>query len=427
MRWAGLCIILLSTIVSFSQENLLKIPVEIHTGFGAFYDGFFYVDWNTDITEKADLYRETYPVLKGIPAGLKKIKRALIIFDYGQFFYQNHHAGKISDDQLLKLTGGKKWKEGLFSEKEIKCYVNLIAGEDNKGKQVYILDRNNNLDLRDDGWFDPISGKSSKKDLLQHISRIPIERKSGNGIVNDTASVLIDLNGGNLCFTMAEYASAATNINGKKYKLIANSNIFLETSYRKTQMAIWADSMVTKKVNDDFLITDSGFVFLDTQLYRYSGIDITQKELILEKVSPDKYFSGQVGFYAPVFSGNDALSGKLISLQAYKGKYVFIDFWGTWCSPCVAELPEIKKQFAKIKKDKFQMLSIATSDDLTNLKSFLKKKAIKWPQILSDEIASKYQIIAYPTNFLIDPQGKIIYKNIDVKNLADRIKELVDE
>ncbi|MEO7531188.1 MAG: TlpA disulfide reductase family protein, partial [Sediminibacterium sp.] len=267
--------------------------------------------------------------------------------------------------------------------------------------------------------------KISEKELLKYISKIPIERKDGNKIIVDTASILVVLGGKkNLLFTMAEYATANLIIDKKSYQLLAYSNSFLGVSYLKTQMVVWADSMRTKKVSDDVLVNDSGFVFLNKQMFRYNGIDIIKKELILEKVDERNYVSPQIGFYAPAISGTDVLSGTGLVLEAFKGKYVFIDFWGTWCGPCIEELPTLKQVFQKIDKNRVQMLSVATSDNVLNLKKFLKKIAIKWPQILSDETAERYSINAYPTNFLVDPKGKIIAKNLHVKDLLREINEL---
>ncbi len=68
----------------------------------------------------------------------------------------------------------------------------------------------------------------------------------------------------------------------------------------------------------------------------------------------------------------------------FKGKYLFIDFWATWCKPCVEQMPELASLYGKVDTDRVAFLGIVGEDRPDRLKKFLQKKPTAWPQIFSD-------------------------------------------
>lgn len=134
-------------------------------------------------------------------------------------------------------------------------------------------------------------------------------------------------------------------------------------------------------------------------------------------------FNIKLGKIAPDFSV-ELLDGKNISLNDYKGKFVFIDFWGSWCAPCRNEIPHIKLLYDSISRDKLEIIGLA-QDDETKLRSYIQEQKIEYPNALaSKELLSKYGISKYPTSFLINPKGKIV--RIDVRG-ADAMKFIGEE
>lgn len=106
------------------------------------------------------------------------------------------------------------------------------------------------------------------------------------------------------------------------------------------------------------------------------------------------------------------LEDKQVRLADYKGKWLLIDFWGTWCSPCRAEMPEVNalaKDIADGKYPNTAFLSIACHDEQNTVRQFMEAHHYTMPVLLSDnKVQGNYKINGYPTKVLISPEGKMV-------------------
>ncbi|AMR31404.1 hypothetical protein A0256_08180 [Mucilaginibacter sp. PAMC 26640] len=137
-----------------------------------------------------------------------------------------------------------------------------------------------------------------------------------------------------------------------------------------------------------------------------------------------------LGATAPEFAEADT-AGKVVSLSSFRGKYVLIDFWASWCGPCRAENPNVVKAYNQYKAKNFTIVGVSL--DRPNAKeNWLKaihKDGLAWTQ-LSDlkfwdsKAAGMYGVRAIPQNFLLDPNGKIIGKNLRGDDLDAKLAEL---
>lgn len=116
---------------------------------------------------------------------------------------------------------------------------------------------------------------------------------------------------------------------------------------------------------------------------------------------------------APDFA-YETLSGKEIKLSDYRGQYVLIDFWGTWCEPCLKEMPYLKEAYAKYSGD-IKFIGVAADDDKEAVINYVDQNNVPWAQIvvpldLDDpvEILEEYNVQLFPSVFLIDPDGNVI-------------------
>ena len=116
------------------------------------------------------------------------------------------------------------------------------------------------------------------------------------------------------------------------------------------------------------------------------------------------------GENAPNFTLKN-LEGKDVSLSEFRGKFVLINFWATWCGPCKIEMPSLESLYQKFKNKNFAMLAI--SNDMfgeTVVKPFVEAHKLSFPILLDQRLkaSNQFGVVSLPSTFMIDPKGKII-------------------
>lgn len=130
-----------------------------------------------------------------------------------------------------------------------------------------------------------------------------------------------------------------------------------------------------------------------------------------------------VGHDAPNFTINDS-NGKPLKLSDYKGKWIMIDFWASWCVPCRQENPNVLKQYQHFHQKGFNVLGISLDKDKAAWQKAVSDDHLTWTQAsdlnsFQGTTEQLYHIEAIPSNFIIDPQGKIAAKNVRGIDLED--------
>ncbi|RHJ92512.1 TlpA disulfide reductase family protein [Parabacteroides bouchesdurhonensis] len=137
----------------------------------------------------------------------------------------------------------------------------------------------------------------------------------------------------------------------------------------------------------------------------------------------------QIGQVAPEFSLPDT-AGVMVSLSDFRGKYVLLDFWASWCPPCRRENPNVVKAFQNYKDKGFTIIGISLDKDKNKWMKAISDDKLTWTH-LSDlkywdsEIPALYGIRGIPANVLLDPNGVIIAKNITGEELHRKLEEVI--
>lgn len=196
------------------------------------------------------------------------------------------------------------------------------------------------------------------------------------------------------------------------------------TTYPQTEESTvaWHNHGILAARIGDYVVADRS---LETALKQATDRDL-QNAIRAERAR----IAIRPGGTPPAFTAK-SLDDRAIALTDFKGKVLLLDFWATWCGPCIAELPNIKKVYANYHEKGLEILSISLDTDVDALRSFVKKEDLNWSHIhnsphLSSDIATLYGVSAIPQLIVIGRDGKITNVGLRGRALESAIQREIN-
>ena len=332
---------------------------------------------------------------------------------------------ELAVDENILVDSGKTSPTGEFEIKATNKEEKLYRIKFEKGQSV-LLALNNDDDAAVIGKWNSledytVSGSKSSSTLKGFLNNL----KQNITDINTLQFVLDSLKGKPEKDSL--FKAAETDLRNINTNFMTYIKKFADTT-QSVASALFAVNIINAAYEKPFVTT-----FYQTILKRFPKSTVAklfaERFLGTSKTETSSTEKPTTGSAAPDFSGNSP-KGKTISLSDFKGNYVLVDFWASWCGPCRNENPNVVAAYNQFKNKKFVIVGISLDSSKDKWTEAIAKDNLTWQHISELKgwgctIARDYKVESIPQNFLIDPQGNIIAQNLKGENLINKLTELI--
>ncbi|MGN8226702.1 TlpA family protein disulfide reductase [Gracilimonas sp. BCB1] len=377
-----------------------------------------------------------------MPEGLQNGEIFHGIIDLYQYVSQGHAAGFIKESIFQRnsalidsVTITDEWVDVIFT---------VAVGEDEQGRAIAFVEGKDGNFPDDPIYFDSTTVEFQDQvfKVMEAVVPAPFEYYNGEEVVwHEGKASLMYLSDStpseSLQLFYHKIRMGTWTVNDQTFDILLSKES--APPYRKELYTylyidldedgtfdVMPDGMEAYPVTEPFNIAGESWKITDITIDGSSvTIDVSE-----EKVDPKVAL--RPGIEAPNFTAT-TVAGNQFNLEELQGKYVMLDFWGTWCGPCIDVLPVLKQAYEEYGGADFEIIGIANEVSADGFKNFLKNEGISWPQVLeiyeeNNTIQEIYSVNSYPTYYLINPEGEIVEYGMALseENLMGTLSKYLD-
>lgn len=320
--------------------------------------------------------------------------------------------------QVQKPRLNKREKVSNLNQQNSLSRLIFIYGKTPEGKYILKFDKNldGSLMNEEEHYIGEMEEIYNFEELEKDALKLPIQTVKSGKILKRLVPFVFKVDkDGSLFYSIALHGLA----NIHETDIEVNFKLSTDNQNLVPHLTITdKDSKVSKTLNEK-----SKLFRVKDKIFKFSEMNLFEESLYLDLIPLRRATSFQKS--SPSFNAKEITSGKKISLEDYEGKFLYIDFWGSWCKPCIAEIPNLRNTISILKHENIEFLGVA-EDSKRAAQNAIQKFKITWPQILSgrkNSITDAFNVTSFPTTLLLAPDGQIIAENIRGESLAEKLLE----